>query len=44
MHHLGNWIQLLLGEECLVALSIKIENVDSTYQHSCLELSEMQAG
>lgn len=30
MHHLGNWIPLLLGKEHLVAQSIKIGNVDST--------------
>lgn len=36
MHHLGNWIQLLLGKERLVAQSIKIGKVDCTFQCSCL--------
>ena len=42
MHHLGNWIPLLLRKECLVAQSIKIGNVESTSQLSCLESSEVQ--
>lgn len=44
MHHLGNWISLLLRKERLVAQSIKIGKVNSTTQCSCLESLEMQAG